>query len=67
MWVLVSGILLLGAILGTFWLKDHLRSPFLLRVAYHEVTARLALISAALIVIGLLLTGGDILEMLGLL
>ncbi len=67
MWVLISGVLLLAAILGAFWLKDHLRSPFLLRVAYHELTARLALIAAGLIVIGLLLTGGDILETLGLL
>jgi len=66
MWVLISGVVLLAAILSIFWFKDRLRSPFLLRVAYHELTARFALISFGLIVIGLLLTGGTILEMLGL-
>jgi len=67
MWFLISGVVLLAAILSLFWFKDRLRSPILLRMAYHELTARLALVSFALIVIGLLMTGGEILRWLGLL
>ena len=46
---------MLAAILGLFWLKDRLRKPLLLRVAYSEPVARLAVVGAALTIIGLLM------------
>jgi hypothetical protein len=64
---LIAGIALLGGILGVFWLKDRLRSATIQRIAYHELTARLAVVAMALIVLGLLMAGTDILKALGLL
>jgi hypothetical protein len=49
------GVVLVAVIIGLFWLKDRLESPLLARVAYSEPIARLAVIGAALAVIGLLL------------
>ena len=49
------GALLLAAIIGLFWLKDRLRSPLLARVAYSEPVARLAVVGAALSIVGLLM------------
>ena len=46
---------MLAAIIGLFWLKDRLRSPLLARVAYSEPVARLAVVGAALSIIGLLM------------
>ncbi|PIW28285.1 MAG: hypothetical protein COW30_07890 [Rhodospirillales bacterium CG15_BIG_FIL_POST_REV_8_21_14_020_66_15] len=66
MWFLISGTVLMGGILGVFWLKDRLRSVTLQRMAYHELTARLAVVAAALIILGLLIAGTDILKMLGI-
>ena len=51
----VIGVSMLAAIIGLFWLKDHLRSPRLARLAYSEPVARLAVVGAALSVVGLLL------------
>ena len=47
-----SGALLMALILGLFWLKDELRSPRLARMAYSELTARLAVVAAGLILVG---------------
>lgn len=66
MWFFLSGLVLLGAILGLFWLKDRLESPTLHRMAYHEMTARLTVVAVVLIFVGLLLAGSDMLRMLGL-
>ena len=55
MFFLLTGILMLSVIIGLFWLKDHLRSPLLARVAYSEPIARLAVVGAAFSVIGALL------------
>ena len=63
---LIAGIVLLISVLGVFWLKDRFRSPTLQRIAYHELTARLTIVAAALIVLGLLMAGADILEAPGL-
>ena len=63
---LIAGIVLLISVLGVFWLKDRFRSPTLQRIADHELTARLTIVAAALIVLGLLMAGADILEALGL-
>ena len=49
---LIAGIVLMSGILGVFWLKDRVRAPVLHRMAYHELTARLAVVAAALIVLG---------------
>jgi len=51
----VTGVLLLAAIVGLFWLKDRLRNPRLARLAYSEPIARLAVLGAALSFVGLLL------------
>jgi len=47
---------MLGAVLGLFWLKGHLKSPRFGRLAYSEITMRITVIAVALIVIGVLLT-----------
>ena len=55
MFLLLAGIALLSTILGLFWLKDRLENPGLARIAFSEPVARLAVIAAAFIVLGLLL------------
>jgi hypothetical protein len=55
MFLLLAGVVLLSTILGLFWLKDRLESPVLARVAFSEPIARLAVVAAAFIVLGLLL------------
>jgi len=59
MFLFLVGVGLLSAILGLFWLKDQLRSPVLARIALSEPIARLAVVAAAFIVIGLLLFLSD--------
>lgn len=51
----VIGVALVLVIIGLFWLKDRLESPALARLAYSEPVARLAVVGAAIAVIGLLL------------
>ena len=55
MTILLIGVSLVLAIIGLFWLKDRLRSPLLARIARSEPIMRLAVIGAAMAVIGLLL------------
>lgn len=55
MFVFLTGVGLLAAVLGLFWLKDRLESPFLARIAYSGLTARLAIVGAALSLVGLVL------------
>ena len=57
---LVSGATLLGVILGMFWLKDELRSPRLARMCYSELTARLAVVAAGLMIVGAVAIAGDL-------
>lgn len=57
---LFSGALLLASILGMFWLKDELRSPRLARMCYSELTARLAVIAAGLMLVGALMIAADL-------
>ena len=61
MWILIAGILLLGAVLGVFYLKDHFRNSWLSRLAYHELTMRLTVVAAALIFFGVIIAVGDFL------
>ncbi len=49
------GIGLLSTIIGLFWLKDQLESPLLFRVVHSGLVARLAVVGAAFIALGLLL------------
>ena len=51
----IGGFALVAVIIGLFWLKDRLQSPRLARVAHSEPVLRLAVIGAAVAVIGLLL------------
>lgn len=59
MFLFLLGVGLLAAILGLFWLKDRLQSPVLARLAFSEPVARLAVVAAAFIVLGLLLFLSD--------
>ena len=59
MFLLVFGLSLLSAILGLFWLKDRLQSPLLARIAFSEPVARLAVVGAAFVVLGLMLILSD--------
>lgn len=52
----IIGLLLLLAIIGLFWAKDRLQNPTLARIAYSEPIARLAVVGAALMLVGLILT-----------
>ena len=51
----VSGVALVVIIIGLFWLKDRLENPVLAQLAYSEPIARLAVVGAAMAVLGLLL------------
>jgi hypothetical protein len=53
--MLLAGISLILAIISLFWLKDRLESPLLARIAHSEPIMRLAVIGAAMAVIGLIL------------
>ena len=55
MYLFLGGVILLGLILSLFWLKDYLKSPLLMRIAYAGLTARLAVLGAAFSLLGLLL------------
>lgn len=63
MYFLLIGLTLLSLIVGLFWLKDKLTSPLLARFAYSELTARLAIVGAALSVIGALLLLAELVGM----
>lgn len=54
----ISGALLLVLILGLFWLKDELRSPRLARMAHSELTMRLAVVAAGLMMVGAAVLAG---------
>lgn len=55
MLLFLSGVILLAAVIALFWLKDQLQSPFLVTIAYSGLVARLAVVGAAFVVLGLLL------------
>ncbi len=59
MTLLLVGSVILAAVLGVFYLKDRLESPTLARMAYSELNMRFAVIAAVLIVIGILMTLGE--------
>lgn len=53
---------MLALIIALFWLKDRLRSPRLARIAFSEPIARLAVVGAALTVVGSLIMIADYLD-----
>jgi len=55
MYILLVGIGLLVVIIGLFWLKDHRQNQLLARIAYSGLIARLAVIGAVFIFLGVLL------------
>lgn len=59
MWLMIVGAVLLAGVLGVFYLKDRLRSPWLAWMAYHELTMRLAVVAVALIALGAIFTIGE--------
>ena len=59
MYFFLAGIALLTMILSVFWLKDQLENPWLARIAYSGLVARLAVVGAAFVVLGLLLMLAD--------
>ena len=59
MFFVLTGIVLLTLIIGVFWLKDQLENPMLARIAYSGLIARLAVIGAVFVVLGLLLMLAD--------
>ncbi len=60
----LAGAILLAMILGLFWLKDELRSPRLARLAYSELTARLAVVATGLMLVGALISISDLWRLL---
>ena len=62
MYFFLTGVGLLSAAIGLFRLKDRLGSPLLARIAYSGLVARLAVLGAALSVLGLLLMLGELTE-----
>ncbi len=59
MFLLLAGLGLLSVILSLLWLKDRLESRLLARIAHSEPIARLAVVGAAFVVLGLLLILSD--------
>jgi len=59
MFFFLTGVILLALIIGLFWLKDELENPLLARFAYSGLVARLAVVGAAFVVLGLLLMLAD--------
>jgi hypothetical protein len=57
---MITGVLLLGAVLAIFYLKDRLESQWLARLAYHELTMRVVVIAAALVFFGAIMVIGDL-------
>ena len=58
--VLLIGIVMLACMVGLFWLKGVVRKPWLARLAYSEFIARMTIIAFALILIGVIVTVGEL-------
>jgi predicted phage tail protein len=64
MFFFLTGVVLLALIISVFWLKDQLENPLLARIAYSGLVARLAVVGAAFVVLGLLLMLADFAQQL---
>ena len=61
MWILLAGLVLLGAVLGLFYVKDRTERMWIARLAFSRFIARLAVLGAALTLFGVLLTADSLL------
>jgi len=59
--ILLTGIAILAAVIGLFYLKDRLESPRLVRIAHSELMMRFTVIAVVMIVVGILLVLGQLL------
>ncbi|MFC1666037.1 hypothetical protein ACFL17_10530 [Pseudomonadota bacterium] len=57
---LITGCVLMVAILSTFYLRDLTGKSWLGKLAYSGLVARLAVVATVLIVLGAILTIGDL-------
>jgi len=55
MFLFLTGAVLLAVIVSLFWMKDRLESPLLARFAYSGLVARLAVLGAVFLILGILL------------
>jgi hypothetical protein len=55
MFLFLTGAVLLAIIVSLFWMKDRLESPLLARFAYSGLVARMAVLGAVFLVLGILL------------
>lgn len=55
MFLFLTGVVLLAVIISLFWMKDRLENPLLARFAYSGLVARLAVLGAVFLVLGILL------------
>jgi len=55
MYLFLTGVVLLSVIIGLFWMMDQMESPFLARIAYSGLVARLAVLGAVFSALGFLL------------
>lgn len=53
--ILLVGGVILGTVIGLFYIKDQIRSPTLARMAHSELMMRFTVIAVALIAVGILL------------
>ena len=60
MFFFFAGLVILALVLGLFWMKDALQNLILARIAYSGLVARLAVVGAAFVVLGLLLMLADL-------
>ena len=60
MTILLTGIAILGAVIGLFYLKDRVESPGLARIAHSELMMRFTVIAVVMIFVGILLVLGEL-------
>jgi hypothetical protein len=62
MGLILGGLIMLAAILTLFWLMDRMQSPLLHRIAYSGLIARLAVLGAAFVILGLLMVVANFID-----
>jgi len=62
MGLMLGGIIMLATILTLFWLMDRMQSPILYRIAYSGLIARLAVLGAAFVILGLLMVVANFID-----
>lgn len=62
MTILLTGVAILAAVIGLFYLKDRLESPKLARIAHSELMMRFTVIAVVMIFVGILLVVGQLLS-----